>query len=78
MEDLQARIWKPRERVLVRYVFKWLAFLLWSTNIRQLAKDNKSYGSAATKWYDYVTMLVFCFNMGNIISVNNIPSDSER
>ena len=73
MGNIQARIWKPRERVLVRYVSKWLAFLifadLWSTNMRKLAKDHKSYGYAATNWYDYVTMFVFCFNMGNIISV---------
>jgi len=43
MGDLQARLWKPMERVLVRYV---------------------------SKWYDYVAMLLVCFNTGNIISVN--------
>jgi hypothetical protein len=45
------RIWKPRERVLVRYV---------------------------SKWYDYVTMFVFCFKMENHYFRKHIPSDRER
>ena len=51
MGDVQMRIWKPRERVLV---------------------------SDVSKWYDYVSMFVFCFKMGNQNFRKHISSDSER
>ena len=46
MGDVQTRIWKLRERILARYVFKW---------------------------YDYVTMFVYCFKMGNTTSEKIFP-----